>query len=122
MGCCHGRPGRDAGPRGDVVTARRWQDAALCAEVDPELWFPPRGGKAAAAKRICARCPVAAPCLALALATGPEFGIWAGLNADDLRALGAPPPGAGVGHAAECAGLPARHDGLAARLRQEVAR
>lgn len=40
-----------------------WRDAALCAQTDPELFFPPLGGdNGAAAKAICARCPVLDRC------------------------------------------------------------
>jgi hypothetical protein len=64
-----------------------WRHRALCATVDPELWFPPPGARATAAKRICAGCPVRAECLAFALAVAPQYGIWAGLNTTELDAL-----------------------------------
>ncbi|MEV8476565.1 WhiB family transcriptional regulator [Streptomyces sp. NPDC051173] len=42
---------------------------ALCAQVEPELFFPESGDKQTAelAREICVRCPVAAACLADAL-------------------------------------------------------
>jgi WhiB family redox-sensing transcriptional regulator len=50
--------------------------------VDPEWFFPgPRdGAKTRQAKRICADCPVKAPCLAEALArpANSDFGIYGG--------------------------------------------
>jgi len=58
-----------------------WRRRAACAApgVDPELFFPAPGqhGKAARAKRVCARCPVRTACLADALATPPgeDYGI-----------------------------------------------
>ncbi|MCW2898849.1 MAG: putative transcription regulator [Streptosporangiaceae bacterium] len=57
-----------------------WQDHALCAQVDPELWFPKEGESPRPAKRICQRCPVQAECLADALAHGEQHGVWGGLS------------------------------------------
>ena len=52
---------------------------ALCAEpgADPGLWFsgPEATGHA---KAICARCPAAQDCLALALNWHPVEGVWGG--------------------------------------------
>jgi len=57
-----------------------WQEMALCAQIDPELWYPD-AGLAVEARRICASCPVAAQCLQDALAdTGDEYGIRAGTS------------------------------------------
>jgi WhiB family redox-sensing transcriptional regulator len=60
--------------------------------MDPELFFPLTStGRGAAdtqrAKAICASCPVRQRCLAFALATGQEFGIWGGYDEAELRAL-----------------------------------
>jgi WhiB family redox-sensing transcriptional regulator len=57
-----------------------WQSRALCAQVDPELWFPEAGNTSVYAKRICQRCPVQAECLAAALERHEQHGIWGGLN------------------------------------------
>lgn len=59
-----------------------WRLSALCAEVDSELFFPPRGGSARPAKRVCSRCPVAAECLdeALGYPASEDFGIRGGLS------------------------------------------
>jgi WhiB family redox-sensing transcriptional regulator len=67
----------------------RWHDRAACArpDVDPEWFFPEKGGAAAPAKRICADCPVKAPCLADALATRDEHGIRGGLTVRERRRL-----------------------------------
>jgi WhiB family redox-sensing transcriptional regulator len=72
-----------------------WQDRALCAQVDPELWFPEKGctAQALAAKRICRRCPVKAPCLADALERHAQDGIWGGLTYYERLELGVPQPG-----------------------------
>jgi WhiB family redox-sensing transcriptional regulator len=69
-----------------------WQEAAACRQADPELFFPIGTAGAAAAeiqraKAICARCPVRRPCLAYALATGQDFGIWGGHDENERRLL-----------------------------------
>lgn len=78
------------------LAARRqdiqWQEAALCRQADPELFFPVgSAGSAAAeiqrAKDICTRCAVRRLCLLYALATGQEFGIWGGRDEDERRLL-----------------------------------
>jgi hypothetical protein len=57
--------------------------------VDPELFFLGKGGNAGPAKRICAGCPVKAPCLAdaLALPSGLDEGIRGGLTREERRRL-----------------------------------
>jgi WhiB family redox-sensing transcriptional regulator len=73
---------------------------ALCAEVDPELFFPQEVEVVqsktipisvykdlAAAKEICKRCPLAAECLAYAL-NNQVIGVWGGTTErqrDQLR-------------------------------------
>jgi WhiB family transcriptional regulator, redox-sensing transcriptional regulator len=52
-----------------------WTSRAQCAETDPEVFFPPKGEPATAARAICLRCPVRDDCLAYALGAGEEFGI-----------------------------------------------
>lgn len=67
---------------------RDWQDGALCAQTDPELWFPGVGEPAIPAKRICAVCPVREACLDYALAAGPRiYGIWGGTTEKERRQL-----------------------------------
>jgi WhiB family redox-sensing transcriptional regulator len=66
-----------------------WQDSALCAQSDPERWFPPKGGNLTSARRICERCPVTEQCLeyALEIESRPEvqgrFGIYGGKTASE---------------------------------------
>lgn len=59
-----------------------WRCRAVCREADPEAFFPPRGGSARPAKRVCSRCPVAAECLdeALGYPASEDFGIRGGLS------------------------------------------
>jgi hypothetical protein len=35
-----------------------WQDRALCAETDPEAFFPEKGGSTREAKKVCLSCDV----------------------------------------------------------------
>lgn len=53
---------------------------ALCAQVDPDLWFPPPGTAGEDAKAICRRCHLRPECLEWALHVGYEHGIWGGLS------------------------------------------
>lgn len=64
-----------------------WRDDALCAETDPESFFPEKGGSTREAKRICGSCPVRAECLEYALTHGERFGIWGGLSERERRRL-----------------------------------
>ena len=52
---------------------------ALCAQTDPELFFPEKGGSVKLAKQICEACPVKSDCLLEALSKGYRDGIWGGL-------------------------------------------
>lgn len=58
-------------------------DAALCAQVDPDLWFPPKGGSTRPAKSVCAQCDVIAECLRYAIEHDERHGVWGGTSAKD---------------------------------------
>jgi len=65
-----------------------WRDEALCAQTDPDLFFPSTERQSGAdARKICDNCPVRSECLEFALVNGIEEGIWGGLNRDERRAL-----------------------------------
>ncbi|WP_299047615.1 WhiB family transcriptional regulator [uncultured Actinomyces sp.] len=64
-----------------------WQERALCAQTDPEAFFPEKGGSTREAKRVCATCEVREECLAYALANDERFGIWGGLSERERRKL-----------------------------------
>jgi WhiB family redox-sensing transcriptional regulator len=65
-----------------------WRGSAVCRQVDPELWFPEKGGDAGTvAKRICATCPVLDDCLEFAVLAGVRDGIWGGKAPDELRKI-----------------------------------
>lgn len=75
-----------------------WMADARCAEVGPELFFPPPDQGAAAqvlaAKRVCNSCEVKDECLEYALRTklslsdgeqGWISGVWGGLSSGELE-------------------------------------
>ncbi|GAB10634.1 WhiB family regulatory protein [Gordonia araii NBRC 100433] len=64
-----------------------WQERALCAQTDPEAFFPEKGGSTREAKRICSGCEVKAECLDYALHNDERFGIWGGLSERERRRL-----------------------------------
>jgi hypothetical protein len=66
-----------------------WQDRALCAKFPADDWFPAPANSDAVAEvvEVCARCPVQVSCLAAALVTAEEHGIWGGTTEGD-RAYG----------------------------------
>ncbi len=65
----------------------QWQERALCAQTDPEAFFPEKGGSTREAKRICLGCDVKGECLEYALAKDERFGIWGGLSERERRRL-----------------------------------
>ena len=71
----------------DVGEEQDWQERALCAQTDPEAFFPEKGGSTREAKRICQVCEVKADCLEYALAHDERFGIWGGLSERERRKL-----------------------------------
>ncbi|WP_456543358.1 MULTISPECIES: WhiB family transcriptional regulator [unclassified Blastococcus] len=87
--------GYDAFAAAGQLPAASWDDAgeepwrmdALCAETDPEAFFPEKGGSTREAKRVCGGCTVRAECLEFALANDERFGIWGGLSERERRRL-----------------------------------
>src|SRR5437764_13011564 len=82
-----------------------WQESGLCQSADATVFFAPdserireREKREAAAKRVCAECPVRQQCLEHALALPEQFGIWGGLTEleraeESRRRRGAAAPG-----------------------------
>jgi WhiB family redox-sensing transcriptional regulator len=71
----------------DEVDELDWQDRALCAQTDPEAFFPEKGGSTREAKRVCRSCEVRAECLEYALEHDERFGIWGGMSERERRRL-----------------------------------
>ena len=70
-----------------------WRLGAACATAEAEIFYPPEGldagerrGREAAAKEICARCPVRVQCLLCAVLLRERHGIWGGTTADERLA------------------------------------
>jgi WhiB family redox-sensing transcriptional regulator len=55
--------------------------------VDPDAFYPDKGGSTRAAKAVCAGCPVTADCLEYALTAGERWGVWGGLSERERRRL-----------------------------------
>jgi WhiB family redox-sensing transcriptional regulator len=71
-----------------------WQDESACRGLDTDLFYSadfargaPKRKQEAAAKAICAACPVIDQCLARALEIGEAHGIWGGMNPEERVAL-----------------------------------
>ena len=64
-----------------------WQERALCAQTDPEAFFPEKGGSTREAKKVCRGCEVRAECLEYALEHDERFGIWGGLSERERRRI-----------------------------------
>lgn len=62
-----------------------WQDQALCSQVDPEIFFPEKGGSTREAKVVCRSCEVRAECLEYALDHDERFGIYGGYSERERR-------------------------------------
>jgi WhiB family transcriptional regulator, redox-sensing transcriptional regulator len=78
----------DAGWMDDAA----WMGDAACRGADPELFFPDGEVRSASAqvkqaKLICSGCPVSARCLAWALTSGQQAGIWGGRTETERRGL-----------------------------------
>jgi WhiB family redox-sensing transcriptional regulator len=76
-----------AGLLDELDQPQEWQERALCAQTDPEAFFPEKGGSTREAKRICSGCEVSADCLQYAISNDERFGIWGGLSERERRRL-----------------------------------
>ena len=78
----------DIGIGGDFAPGSpEWQEHALCAQTDPEAFFPEKGGSTREAKKVCLSCDVRDSCLQYALDHDERFGIWGGLSERERRRL-----------------------------------
>ena len=71
----------------DLGETPEWLSRGLCAQTDPEAFFPEKGGSTREAKRVCTRCAVRSECLVYALSHDERFGIWGGLSERERRKL-----------------------------------
>ena len=71
----------------DGLDFPEWMSRGLCAETDPEAFFPEKGAPSRSARQVCAVCPVRDQCLEYAMEHDERFGIWGGTSARQRRAL-----------------------------------
>jgi WhiB family redox-sensing transcriptional regulator len=64
-----------------------WMRDGLCAQTDPEAFFPERGGSTRDAKAVCASCPVLVECRTYGMEHNERFGVWGGLSERERRVL-----------------------------------
>ena len=64
-----------------------WQDKGLCAQTDPEAFWPEKGGSTREAKRVCLMCEVRDMCLQYALDNDERQGIWGGMSDSERQKL-----------------------------------
>jgi WhiB family redox-sensing transcriptional regulator len=73
-----------------TIPDRDWRLLAACRHADPELFFPVSLSglsldQVTRAKAICAGCPVRRQCLAFALDTRQDHGVWGGMSEEERR-------------------------------------
>ena len=71
----------------DIPSPGAWALQGVCRGVDTDVFFPTRGGVPGAARQLCDRCPVAAPCRTYALTYPGLQGIWGGTSGKDRRRI-----------------------------------
>lgn len=71
----------------ELTLPPEWVTHALCAQTDPEAFYPEKGGSTRQPKSVCRSCPVMAECRDYALANGEMYGVWGGLSENDRRRL-----------------------------------
>ena len=64
-----------------------WMAEGKCQDVDPGIFFPSDGVGVEIARRLCADCPVKAPCLEYALANRIDHGVWGGESERERRRI-----------------------------------
>lgn len=67
-----------------------WRSEAACLEMNTDMFFPAgqtgdAWEEANRAKSVCCGCSVRAECLAFALATNQQFGVWGGYDEEERR-------------------------------------
>ena len=70
---------------GDDADDAGWQERALCAQTDPEAFFPEKGGSTREAKKVCLTCDVRTECLESALMNDEPYPV--GCSSPGLRII-----------------------------------
>lgn len=66
---------------------QQWRASALCAQTDPDIFFPEKGQNPWAAKRICAACVVRVDCLTDSLQHREPYGVRGGFTANERKQM-----------------------------------
>ncbi|MFP7695685.1 WhiB family transcriptional regulator [Trueperella sp. LYQ143] len=64
-----------------------WMESALCAQTDPDIFYPEKGGSTVPATTICNNCSVRAECLEYAVTNDIRHGIWGGTSDNDRKRM-----------------------------------
>ena len=70
-----------------VLDDSSWRRRAACRGLDPVVFHPSDGVGVAAARRVCAQCPVVAEGLEYALVYGIDDGVWGDASQRTRRRL-----------------------------------
>ena len=68
-----------------VPNREPWMEQGVCAQTDPDAFFPDKGGATRHAKAICRTCSVQDECLQYALDNGERYGVWGGYSERERR-------------------------------------
>lgn len=74
----------------DELDLPDWMNDSVCAQTDPDAFFPEKGGSTREAKKVCLSCDVrldCLDCLEYAMTHEERFGIWGGLSERERRKL-----------------------------------
>jgi WhiB family redox-sensing transcriptional regulator len=64
-----------------------WMARGNCRDESPARFFPSDGVGVEVARRVCAGCPVKAPCLEYALVHRIDHGVWGGCSERERRRI-----------------------------------
>lgn len=64
-----------------------WMARGLCSQLPPTMFFPSDGAGVEVARKICADCPMKAPCLEHALVNRIDHGVWGGCSERERRRI-----------------------------------
>ena len=72
-----------------IIDPPEWMRSARCLDVDPDAFFPERGGSTKQARALCAECRVATECLQYALddLDAIDNGIWGDTSPRERREI-----------------------------------
>lgn len=69
------------------IADQAWKKEGICAQSDPDSFFPSVGEPSAQQKKICFSCPVQSQCLEEALEGNEQWGIWGGYSPRERREI-----------------------------------